>query len=82
MEFILPYWDVHISLVSFPFLRSPFPVPLFCQIPYPRSYITVPLGRHPAERARADLRARGLVEDRSVLILYIVIRPLPKVRQI
>ncbi len=44
--------------------------------------ITVPLGRQPAERARAGLWARGLVEDRSVLILYIVIRPLPKVRQI
>ena len=64
MEFILPYWDVHISLVSFPFLRSPFPVPLFCQIPYPRSYITVPLGRHPAERARAGLRARGLADNK------------------
>ena len=31
-----------------------------CQILRPRSYITVPLGRHPAERARADLRARAV----------------------
>ena len=31
-----------------------------CQILRPRSYITVPLGRHPAERARADLRASAV----------------------
>ena len=30
---------------------------LACQIPASPSYITVPLGRHPAERARAGLRA-------------------------
>ena len=35
-----------------------------CQISHTRSYITVPLGRHPAERARAGLRARGLVKIR------------------